>query len=118
MVLGLAGCVSQDPALAGRWHGERIATAECGYVAWTTNIAADGRFGMVFFEDSARTKLLTKRGGYWYTRNNIVLFDDIGSKKYNPYHYQVIDGDTVYYKSITPNGGCGLPVFTLHRVPR
>lgn len=40
------------------------------------------------------------------TSKSLVLFDAVGSKKYNTYHYQFIDADTVYYKSITPDTGC------------
>ena len=116
-VLGLAGCASQDPALVGRWQGERSATPECHYVAWTKTMTADGRFGEVFYEDAARSKPITKRGGYWVTNKSFVLFDAVGSKKYNTYHYQFIDADTVYYKSITPDTGCRFVVYTLHRVP-
>lgn len=116
LVLGLTGCGSQDPALVGRWQGERSATPECRYVAWTTTMAADGRFGEVFYEDAARSKQITKRGGYWLTSKNLVQFDAIGEKKYNAYHYQFIDADTVYYKSITPDAGCRFAVYTLHRV--
>jgi len=79
-------------------------------------MAADGRFGETFYEDAARSKLITKRGGYWLTRKNLVLFDAIGEEKYNTYHYQFVDADTVYYKSITPDTGCSLAVYTLHRV--
>lgn len=115
--LGLAGCAGQDPALVGRWEGERSATPECRYVVFRTTLAADGRFGLIFYEDAARSKLIAKRGGHWLTRKNLVLFDAIGDTKYNTYHYRFIDADTVRYESITPDKGCALSVYTLHRVP-
>jgi hypothetical protein len=114
---GLAGCAGQNPALVGRWEGERSATPECRYVAFRTTLAADGRFGLAFYEDAARSKLIAKRGGHWLTQKDLVLFDAIGDTKYNTYRYRLIDADTVSYKSITQDKGCALSAYTLHRVP-
>ncbi len=118
VLAGLTGCAAQDPALVGRWQGERNPTAECPYLAWTSLMTADGRFGTLFFRDPARTLKIHKRGGYWITRKNHVLFDAVGAKKYNVYSYKVIDVDTVQYTTITPNEvpGCRLQVYTEHRV--
>lgn len=80
-------------------------------------MAADGRFGQVFFKDAAKTQPTAKRGGYWLARKNLVLFDAIGERKYNTYRYRFIDADTVAFKSITPDTGCRLTIYTLHRVP-
>lgn len=118
VLIGLAGCTSYDPALVGKWQGERSATPECQYIAWTTIMKPNGNFGTVFFQDAARLNPIRKRGGYWVSRKDLVLFDAIGAKKYNTYRYQVIDADTVQFTTMTPQDatGCRLNVYTDHRV--
>ena len=80
-------------------------------------MAADSRFGLVFFEDAGRSKLIKKLGGHWLARKDLLLYDTIGEKKYNIYRYQIIDQDTVYAKSVTSDQRCRLPAYTLHRMP-
>jgi hypothetical protein len=57
--------------------------------------------------------------GYWTGRKEMILFDAVGSKKYNAYHYKVIDADTVQYTYLTEikEPSCdGRYAYTDHRV--
>lgn len=78
----------------------------------------DGDFGAVFYKDSARSIKVRHRVGYWTTRENLVLFNAVGAKKYNIYFFKVIDADTVQYTTITPGDAsdCRLHVYTERRV--
>lgn len=126
-VVTLVGCASNptgqllDQRLVGLWEGMREPGNGCQFLAWRTQLSADGSFRISFFRDQERTRLIQVEQGRWTAANGRSELKTDGVSQAEVYQYTLRGDDAVHYVNTVkdPTADCQADYeFTEHRVNR
>lgn len=108
-----------DDRLVGTWQGQRNQDGKCTFMAWRMIRAADGKFEVAFYVDSAMSKLIGKEMGRWNAHGGRMSLYSDGVPTPDVYSYTFIGGDSVRLTNVKrdPSADCMADYeFTDHRV--
>lgn len=83
------------------------------------NRSADGKFEIVFFEDSRKTKEVSRESGAWWVKADAFYTHTKDVPTPDSYRYEVLNSSAVRFTSLKrdPSGDCaGAYEFTDHKV--
>ncbi|MDO8414067.1 MAG: hypothetical protein Q7S51_09800 [Gallionellaceae bacterium] len=97
-----------DKRLVGVWQGQRSAESKCSFQAWEITRTYGGKFEIIRYTDSNKTKEVGRERGIWWVKASEYYAKTLGAPTPNGYNYVLLNQDKVRYTVLKgdPSADC------------